>query len=249
MGERAQLDQRPTRSGTAGSGRWPRPRRRSTSDTSSCSSRCCRRSPGAREPGNGAVVALSMKTGKVVWSHCAAVRQRVLAAGARAQRVPRRPGRHRVLVQDLRRSPELDLPGERRGQGRSRVRPQHDLLRRLRRSRPRRQRRQRRRGLVGRWRRHASTRRPRSRSGGYTSAARAGRCTRSGRTRGRRRGPHRPAHTSTRRRRSPTSPVSGRPCTSAPTTDTCTPTTPITGGVRWSHGGGGRIDGSATVVG
>ena len=59
------------------------------------------RTPGTRATGNGAVVALSMKTGKVAWSHCAAVRQRVLAAGARPQRVPGRSGRHRVLVQDL----------------------------------------------------------------------------------------------------------------------------------------------------
>ena len=42
--------------------------RRSTSATSSCTCRCCRRLR-ARAPGNGRFVALSMKNGRVVWSH------------------------------------------------------------------------------------------------------------------------------------------------------------------------------------
>ena len=54
-------------SGSARSGRSPPRRPRSARSKSWSSSRCCRvRGPA---PGNGRIVALSMKTGRVVWSH------------------------------------------------------------------------------------------------------------------------------------------------------------------------------------
>ena len=89
----------------------------------------------------------------------------------------------------------------------------------------------------------------RVRAGVHRQHQRGGVCA-SGRIRGPGRGPHRPAPTSTPhpavgRRSRPRA----RRCTSAPTTATCTPTAPTPAALRWSHGGGGRIDGSATIVG
>ena len=50
------------------------------------------------DPGNGRFVALSMKTGRVVWSHVVPAGHRVLADRRRQRRVLRRPGRDRVLA-------------------------------------------------------------------------------------------------------------------------------------------------------
>ncbi len=69
MGERAQLDQRSTDLAPPGREPWPRPRRRSTSGTSSCSSRCSRPLPAPASRATARSWRVSMKTGKVAWSH------------------------------------------------------------------------------------------------------------------------------------------------------------------------------------
>ena len=108
------------------------------------------RTPGAREPGNGAVVAVSMGTGKVAWSHS-------LPGGSESSPLVHGLsvflGDQGGTVYSFRTYDghvNWTAAGQRGRQGRSRVCPQHDLLRRLRRSRPRGQRRQRSRDLVGR---------------------------------------------------------------------------------------------------
>ncbi len=82
-------------------------------------------------PGNGRLVALSMKTGRIAWSHAVAAGHRVLPAGLGRRGLLRRPGRQGLLAAGHRWPRQLDLPRQRRGQGRPRAGRWPALLRRL----------------------------------------------------------------------------------------------------------------------
>ena len=117
LGQGGQHAQRPRRSGTDQIGTlWPRPRPRSTPSSTSCSCRCCRSS--GHSPGDGQFVALSMRDRPRRLVTADRRRQRVLADRPRRDRLLRRSGRHRLRAHDAQRPPVLDLPGQRRDQGR-----------------------------------------------------------------------------------------------------------------------------------
>ena len=175
-----------------------------------------------------------MNTGRVVWSRPLPLGQRVLADRVGWHRLLRRSERHRLRPAGPRRPPVLDLPRQRRGQGRARAGQRDPVLRRLRRPGVRRRRRHRPAGVGGGDRRRPLRFRQRPvlrHSGGRV---RTGLSRQHRRARVLIRGPDRPARVGHRNRRLRVLVGSGRQSrpdsvplsTSAPTTAACTPSTP-----------------------
>ena len=89
--------------------------------------------------GNGRIVCLRFRDGKILWSKTLSSRSRVLSAGAQRPRVLRLRGRHAVRARRQVGQAGLDLPRRRRDQGQpDAVRRRPPVLRRLRRLRARR---------------------------------------------------------------------------------------------------------------
>ena len=255
LGQGARLEDRPQGVGDQGGNARGRLAGAGGQAGPAVTSRCCRRT--ATSPGNGRFVALSMKTGRIVWS-------KVIPAGTESSPIAvgnsvyfGDQGGNVYSLNATTGHINWTYHASARGQGRPGDLQRDRVLRRLLRARLRAQRDHRPPGLGGeherrrlrvrlgqllldagggvRPRLHGQHRRPRVLVRGQTAASS--------------RGPPGPAPTCTRRRRSKTRPGSARPSTSGPTTATSTRSTPSPGAISWRHPAGGKISGSATIVG